>query len=814
MYHVTTIGAISVILYLLSYFGYRSGIIDYRDHRSAWNILLLVTFLFTAIAGLLLALQATYKWDSPGLRQFLKWHVEAGTGMTFIALFHFSWHLRYYLSLFKGRAVSVEDIPAGQPDRTAGGKAGLANLFILGLFTGIVQLVFIREVLNLSGGYELITGVIFFCWLVLSAIGAYITGRRKLSAKSRLLYILPLSGLLSAALLLVCSRLMLAIGEYPTFLKSLLISFIALIPVCFISGALFIILTSQQMAAGGREPGSSFGIETTGGIISGLFVSIAGGSFLGNYQMLLLSSFLVMAFLLSINIKERGKKVNSGIVALMILAGAVILFSPDRFIRSIYLRGTSVEKSIDSRYGNISVTDYYGEKNILYNHRLYSYPEDRESAEENIHYAMLQHPSPRSVLLISGGLVKHYAEIKKYKTVEEITYIEKDPRIIDQEKLLNTFPLDSILRVVNLDAFSYLKRNSEKYDVIIMLIPYPSNLESNRYFTIEFYNIVKMHLNKGGVFLTTAGQGSNYPGEGAANALAATAGSLRQEFENILPVKGSRTYIIASDAKTRLDFPGMVEERNIDNQYVNRYYLDSTIIAFNSSQLSLVMSSKGDNLNSLAEPSLVYFNQKHELSKESGNSSAIIILFAALSSLPLFLGKRNSRRLFAASFNLAGIEIISLVVMQSTMGSMYQYTGIIISILMTGLAAGAFSKLKGSVLNAGIIPVILVISTLITALVTGPLINFSKGIVVFPSLILIIFIPAFLTGRLYRTSSSNDPLIGSVSGLYGSDLFGAAAGFLVVSSFMIPLAGLQNSLLILAFFNFAAYLTTIRKGKG
>jgi len=36
------------------------------------------------------------------------------------------------------------------------------------------------------------------------------------------------------------------------------------------------------------------------------------------------------------------------------------------------------------------------------------------SNEENVHYAMVQHPNPENILLISGGFSGTIAEIMKY----------------------------------------------------------------------------------------------------------------------------------------------------------------------------------------------------------------------------------------------------------------------------------------------------------------------------------------------------------------------------------------------------------------
>ena len=72
MYHVINTGLTSLILYLLSYFLYRSGIYTLDLHRKIWNSILALTFTITALAGLFLALQVNYKWEIPFTKTVLK----------------------------------------------------------------------------------------------------------------------------------------------------------------------------------------------------------------------------------------------------------------------------------------------------------------------------------------------------------------------------------------------------------------------------------------------------------------------------------------------------------------------------------------------------------------------------------------------------------------------------------------------------------------------------------------------------------------------------------------------------------------------
>ncbi|MCD4770720.1 MAG: hypothetical protein K8R35_11205, partial [Bacteroidales bacterium] len=164
MYHVESIGILSLLFYLITLAGRYKGFISSAAHRSFWNIVLLITFVLTATAGIFLALHINYKWDIEGVEKLITWHVEFGIGMSFTAIFHLSWHLRYYLELFKTTGNSKDRHPLTTGNTKLHGNPAIL-LFLLGFITIIVQVVFLKEVMIISGGYELINGLVFALWL-------------------------------------------------------------------------------------------------------------------------------------------------------------------------------------------------------------------------------------------------------------------------------------------------------------------------------------------------------------------------------------------------------------------------------------------------------------------------------------------------------------------------------------------------------------------------------------------------------------------------------------------------------------------------
>src|SRR5665648_61352 len=226
MYHVIGIGLTAILLYLISYFFYRIGYYSLQFHRRLWNSLLAAAFLITAVAGIFMALQINYKWNIPFVKSVLKWHVEFGIGLTSTGLFHFIWHLSYYGKIFDRQVDSHKNRGLQKLTST---EIGI-NLFIIGFVSSSIQLLLIREMMNISGGYELITGSFLGSWLIGSAIGAAIAGYSPLIDLKRINLIFSLSPIISLLLLFSLSGLFLNTGETPSFLVNMIYTFLVLIP--------------------------------------------------------------------------------------------------------------------------------------------------------------------------------------------------------------------------------------------------------------------------------------------------------------------------------------------------------------------------------------------------------------------------------------------------------------------------------------------------------------------------------------------------------------------------------------------------------
>jgi spermidine synthase len=109
------------------------------------------------------------------------------------------------------------------------------------------------------------------------------------------------------------------------------------------------------------------------------------------------------------------------------------------------------------------------------------------------------------VLIIGGGSLSSAFHASKY--VSNITVVELDPGVIltasNHFKEFNH--LDKIADKINIvvdDGKHYLMNSNRKFDVIIIDVPYPWNIQTTLLYTIDFYGIVKTKLKEDGILVT------------------------------------------------------------------------------------------------------------------------------------------------------------------------------------------------------------------------------------------------------------------------------------------------------------------------
>jgi len=146
-------------------------------------------------------------------------------------------------------------------------------------------------------------------------------------------------------------------------------------------------------------------------------------------------------------------------------------------------------------YQRIILTESAGEYQLFLNNNLqFNTKDEYRYHEVLVHPAMAAAPEISNVLVLGGGDGLAVREILKYKDVKKITLVDLD------EGMTTLFKTNEILRkhnknslnnpkvtIHNTDAFIWLQQNKEKYDVVIIDFPDPSNYSLGKLYTTYFY---------------------------------------------------------------------------------------------------------------------------------------------------------------------------------------------------------------------------------------------------------------------------------------------------------------------------------------
>jgi len=118
------------------------------------------------------------------------------------------------------------------------------------------------------------------------------------------------------------------------------------------------------------------------------------------------------------------------------------------------------------------------------------------------HVPMMQHPNPKTVLVIGGGDGGTVREVLKHDTVEKVVLCEIDGMVIDAcKKYLPTIAcgLDNPkVEILVQDAIEYIKDKKNMFDIILIDSTDPMG-PGEGLFTEEFYTNIKEALKKGGI---------------------------------------------------------------------------------------------------------------------------------------------------------------------------------------------------------------------------------------------------------------------------------------------------------------------------
>jgi len=701
----------------------------------------------------------------------------------------------------------------------------LADAFFLGFTLLGAQIILLREFLMVYSGNELVIGLLLSIWLLLTALGSW-SGRFLKAGKNydniiRILFIFisiyPLAGTFAIEFF---RNQVLEPGRMASLTEVMGYSSLLLLPLCFTGGFLFTLISVSSGSAKGNMQQcyafESFGSLAGGGLISLFFVYYLN---IDNFRSL---EYLMILDLIFFGIHDfRQGKLFESFVFIVITLGMMLLIykhDPNKIAKNKLFAGQKVLLSKETAYGNLTITRTQGQLNFFENGVLLFSTGNIEQREEDVHYAMFQRPDAQKVLLIGGGMTGTTLELLKYPDIKQLDYLEVNPTLFKLTREYTPYLMDKRIRTFAVDPLIYIKRTAERYDVIFINQPPPSNAELNRFFTLEFYQRLKKLLLPGGLLSTRLPSSENYLSNDEVELQSSIFNSLKKDFANVEAVPGKKLYFLASDSTLVMNFAERYQSLNLDNKYVNDAYLNDALIQFRSQQ---IMDGYKDKkiLNRDFRPVVYLMYIRHWLSFYGNTIWIIPTVCIVLLLLFLVLLKPYPSAMFTSGFTGASAEIALLIAFQVIFGYVYLFLGVIITIFMGGLTIGSLMSKNYNVQKAT--KLIVKVQFISGLFILVPAI-YIKMAHLFQNddLTRLLFSIAMLTiavlvGFQYgiAVSAARKKPAKTVSSIYSSDLIGSSLGSILVAIYFIPVYGLFITLVVLSALHFLTiYILTV-KGK-
>ena len=160
-----------------------------------------------------------------------------------------------------------------------------------------------------------------------------------------------------------------------------------------------------------------------------------------------------------------------------------------------------------SPYQRLVITKWHDDLRLYINGNLQFSSRDEARYHEALVLPAMQMVGgqAQNVLILGGGDGLAAREVLKYPQVKGITLVDLDPQMTGTFRTsaelsrLNAGSLASPkVRVVNDDAAKWLEQAQEKFNVIIIDLPDPSNFSLGKLYSVPMYRLVARHLAPGG----------------------------------------------------------------------------------------------------------------------------------------------------------------------------------------------------------------------------------------------------------------------------------------------------------------------------
>lgn len=750
------------------------------------------------------------------------------------------------------------------------------GIFLMGLSGLLAETIIIRELLIVFSGNELSIGIIIANWLIFESLGSLFAVKRKenLNFSHEKFSLFNIFFVFSLFYSIFLSRnlknfLGLSIGEtvgiFPFFYSSILIIF----PTSFTHGALFTI-SCEIYSKYGKNLfliGKVYLIETLGSIFAGIISTYFLFPNFNNFEIASYIAFLNFIVCLFLTLNRWKKNYFSKILTLFLffMVFLTTFFIVNKGFQKIHIisiknqwKNQNLVHYQNSKYGNISIVENEGQYIFFLNgdpSLIVPVPEIG-FLEEFIHLPLLFHKKPEKILLIGIGAGGAINEILKHSTIKNIEYIEIDPILLNLIESLK-IPLierelkDKRVKIKNIDGRFYLKKTKNFYDLIILGITEPYNLESNRFFTLEFFEIIKGHLERDGIFVFCLPGSLRFYNEELKNLNSCIYNTLKKTFSyvRVFPGEGKNIFLSSgSEYILKKDKEKIIErliERNIKANVLLPWHVESKMHIGWKKYFYDFIKDGSKKLNTDFKPIGVFYNLSYYISiyepfllnfyKFFEKISFFYIflffflffLFYIYLKFKSFIFSKISIPFVITTSGFAGMvfDLAIVFAFQCVYGYIFSWIGFLISFFMFGTAFGAFFIMRIIKRFKTLKKILIFLDSLIIFLcLVIPfsffLLNKFYLFYISPFSIFLFLIFSFLSGFLLGAQfplaseiylKQKASLTKTAGTLYACDLIGGFLGGFIFSIFLFPALGLFGASLFVFLIKTLSFIVLIKE---
>lgn len=748
----------------------------------------------------------------------------------------------------------------------------ILNLLVVitGLNGFAAEILLLREFLIIFSGNEFSIGIILANWLLLESVGCYIVGKTADKNKKvvETFVLLTIIFCLFFPVVVYLIRVLkpflgVSIGESLTVAHIFLSSFFLFIPVSVSHGALFTYSCKLYSILNKVEiPSISkvYILETVGTILGSIVTSYLFIPYINTFNTVFILTTLNILFCIFFLVTYKGQLLYgkfagvSCTLSFLLSVGGLFLFSDKLHWDSVkkLWKAQNVVDYQNSKYNNICVTEYEGQYTFFVNGKpaIITPIPDIMFVEEYVHIPLLSHRNPECVLVISGGAGGVINEIIKHPTIKIVDYVELDPSLIRliqkySTELTQKELTDERVKIRHLDGRWFVRISEKKYDVIFIGLSDPQDIQTNRFFTKEFFKLAKTKLNPGGSVVLTVTGSLTYLSDELVAINSCIYYTLSEVFSyvRVLPGDGKNIFIASDDVENISFSKEMIITRILDRRLKTEIilprhieyklhprwqewffrYVENSTKQINSDLKPQAVFYSLAYWNKLFAP---YINKFLYFMRDKLIEIIVLVVILWLSFIILFKNKLKNitAAVCVGSSGFTGmvLSLVFIASFQSVYGYVFSWIGILTGFFMLGTTLGAMlttslvQKYKTDVSLLKLVEILFLVFCIVSSLFLIYLKPYFELPLLYESLKYIFLILSLASGVIIggefpiatslQIKFSKD--IAKTTGLlYSFDLLGGWIAGVFAGLVLLPIVGMIGSCIVVTIVKLMSLLT-------